>query len=114
MSFTLTWSKDLELKVARAASRHPDFKPQAAKAKALVEAEVARMYGSGLQDPTGEFAKSIKAKTSKTRRGVMDYHVYSDDPGAMSVEFGRMTKKGTWQPGQFVFSRALSRIRAGG
>lgn len=114
MSFTLTWSDDLELKVARAASRHPDFKPQAAKAKALVEAEVARMYASGLKEPTGAFGRSIKAKSRKTRRGVMDYHVYSDDPSALAIEFGRVTKKGTWQPGQFVFSRALMRGRFGG
>lgn len=105
---------NLELEAAKVASHDPSFKAQAQKAKQAVEAEASRMYSKVSSEATGRFMTSIDAETTVTRGGVHDIEVYSDDPGALSIEFGYMRKDGRWEPGKFVFSRALMRLRFGG
>nr|DAN37703.1 MAG TPA: protein of unknown function (DUF5403) [Caudoviricetes sp.] len=49
-----------------------------------------------------------------TRRGVTDYLVYTTDPQAHIIEWGFITPSGRWEPGKYVFTRALLRGKFGG
>lgn len=112
MGFTA--AKNLELLVAREASRKPQFVQQARKAKSLVDAEVSRVYSESKATVTGRYKSSIGIGRITTPGGVKDFIVYTDDPQAHIIEWGHVKRDGTWQPGKFVFSRALMRARFGG
>lgn len=44
--------------------------------------------GAAAHADTGEFARSMKGKFSRGRNGRPHFYVYSDDPAALSKEFG--------------------------
>lgn len=114
MSSRLHLKNNVELLAARAASAHPAYHAQAGKALALVESEVARMYSEVEHVPTGHYASSIRMQPTRTTRGVTDYVVCSTDPQAHIIEWGFITPSGRWEPGKYVFTRALLRGRFGG
>lgn len=105
---------NVELLAARAASKHPAYHAQAGKALALVEAEVERMYSHVEHVPTGHYASSIGMEPTRTARGVTDYIVFTTDPQAHIIEWGFITPSGRWEPGKYVFTRALLRGKFGG
>ena len=107
-------NRNIELLAARAASGHPSYQGQALRAKALVDAEVARVYSTVEHVPTGHYASSIGMRSVRTTRGVTDYVIYTTDPQAHIIEWGFITKSGRWEPGKFVFTRALLRGKFGG
>lgn len=43
---------------------------------------------AGAHADTGEFARSMKGKFSRGRRNRPHFYIYSDDPAALSKEFG--------------------------
>lgn len=57
---------------------------------------------------TGAFADSIKMERAPGKSGVTDRVIYSDDPGALAIEFGHVTKDGNPVPGHFPFSRGIT------
>lgn len=56
---------------------------------------------------TGHFTDSVKVGRDRHSSGVNDAVVYSDDPGALSIEFGH-TQGGVYHPGIYAFSQAAS------
>jgi hypothetical protein len=59
---------------------------------------------------SGHFAASIKIGTSKFH-GVTHWHVYSTDPGAMSIEWDHINSRtGEMQRGHGVFTAALNGV----
>lgn len=44
--------------------------------------------GAAAHADTGEYARSMKGKFSRGRRGRPHFYIYSDDPAALSKEFG--------------------------
>lgn len=57
---------------------------------------------------TGAFAASIQMRKVPGKNGVTDREIYSDDPAALAIEFGHVTKDGTPVHGHFPFSRGIS------
>ena len=57
---------------------------------------------------TGAFRDSIQMRKVPGKNGVVDREIYSDDPGALSIEFGHVTRDGTPVHGHFPFSRGIS------
>jgi len=98
-----TLFKNLELEFAKAASHDPEMDRVAA---------LAESYVVGLAPvERGDFVHSIKRKTVRTPRGVRDRLIYSENEGAMSIEFGYMSRAGNWIPGHFAFTRAKDAFR---
>lgn len=67
---------------------------------------------------TGSYARSLKIK--KVGRHVMDRLVYSDDPAALSIEYGHATRRSAnsegppkWVPGQFILINAVGAVKRG-
>ena len=57
---------------------------------------------------TGAFQDSIQVRKVPGKKGVTDREIYSDDPAALSIEFGHVTPGGTPVHGHFPFSRGIS------
>lgn len=55
---------------------------------------------------TGDFRSSIKVERVPGRSGVTDRLIYSDDPGALSIEYGHEGPNGEWVAGHFPFHKA--------
>lgn len=60
---------------------------------------------------TGHYIQSLGVAKVAGPRGVTDRVVYSDDPAALSIEFGHLTRKGgtgkrSWVPGKFILINA--------
>jgi hypothetical protein len=51
--------------------------------------EIARQH-----EETGEFARSIQSDPHRSRTDAPVYRIYSDDPGALSIEFGTSKMRG--------------------
>lgn len=87
---------------AQIASEHPVFDAEAQKVATAVRAEAAK------HNRTGRFLGSIKVETVKGPSGVTDRLVYSDDPNALSIEYGHFTAGDSpkWVPGIFAFTKA--------
>lgn len=98
-----TLNKNVELEFAKVASLDPAMDAAASTFQGLVRAEVKKR--------TGAFDSSIHTRRVRTRLGVTDRIVYSDDPQAHIIEWGFMAQDGTWVPGHFAFSRSLMRMR---
>lgn len=95
--------KNLELEFAKVASLDPQMDDTATAVASAIEAKAPHY--------TGAFASSIKTKSVRTKRGVKDRLVYSDDPQAGIIEYGYLCKNGKWQPGHFVFNRVKDAFR---
>ena len=83
----------------------------AERVKAEVKSRAARHHD------TGAFADSFDVRADLYReRGVMDRVIESDDPAALSIEYGHLQgERGSGErkfiPGQFIFNRAADRFR---
>lgn len=91
---------NLELEVARVASLDPAMDSAAAKVLARAKARAST------HRKTGRYASSLKSKTVRTRQGVHDRVVYSDDPNAHIIEFGHASPSGKWVEGQHILRNA--------
>lgn len=68
--------------------------------------------GAARHANTKHYLKSLKVRSIPGEKGVMDREVYSDDPGAVAIEFGHLAagKHGaTWVQGQRILLNALYR-----
>lgn len=86
----------------------PGVQPELDKAAAVILSR-AKAAASRHADTT-HYLRSLKSGTTPGKRGVMDREVYSDDPGAIAIEFGHLAagKHGaTWVPGQRILLNAL-------
>lgn len=66
--------------------------------------------GASQHVATTHYLQSLKTRPVPGKRGVVDREVYSDDPGAVAIEFGHLAagKHGaTWVPGQRILLNAL-------
>lgn len=93
---------------ARIASQHPVMDLHAAKVEAALKANATK------HRRTGDFARSIRTATANftTDKGVVvkDRYVYSDDPAALSIEYGHKqdTKNGPKKiPGKHIFADTI-------
>lgn len=101
-------SDSLDMEIARSVSKTSGALDAAAESIAAEVRARARTFQN-----SGDFADSIQVKTSTYQR-VRDRIVYSDDPGAKSIEYGYRDRGGTFRPGHFVFSRTADKYNSGG
>lgn len=87
--------------LARLVSTTEAFDVEADKVHARVRAEAAKITD------TGDYLASIGIDAVPGRKGVIDRVIYSDDDGALAIEFGRKTKDGGFEPGKHVFAKAM-------
>lgn len=89
-------------------ARLPGVQPELDKAAAVI---LGRAKGLAAQRAnTSHYLNSLKVGTTPGKSGVVDREVYSDDPGAVAIEFGHLAagKNGaTWVPGQRILLNAL-------
>lgn len=89
-------------------ARLPGIQPELDKAAAVILARAKA--GAAQRANTSHYLNSLKVGTVPGRSGVVDREVYSDDPGAIAIEFGHLAtgKRGaTWVPGQRILLNAL-------
>lgn len=91
-------STKLEKIVSAEASKDPAFDALAAQVEAAVKAQAPV--------DSGDYIFSIKRTKVRTKQGITDRVIYTDDPQAHIIEWGYLSKKGTWVPGKFVFRTA--------
>lgn len=92
------------VKIARLSGVQPALDTAAAKVLSRARAGASRHVD------TTHYLQSLKVRTIPGRAGVVDREVYSDDPGAIAIEFGHLAagKHGaTWVPGQRILLNAL-------
>lgn len=88
----------------------------AAKSEAAKHADTQAYMRSIRLEYTKKRMRSSKTSRMRRNKQVYDFWVYSDDPGAMSIEYGAvtMTRNGkTWQAirkPQRVMNKALRRV----
>ena len=101
----LDW--DAVFKAARMAGKSPQMDAAAQRVKAGMVADALTSAA------TGAFADSISvSRDMYRRRRVLDRVISTDDPAALSIEYGHRAGKGedaTYVPGKFVFTNALLR-----
>jgi hypothetical protein len=89
-------------------ARLPGIQPELDKAAAAV---LARAKGLAAQHAKStHYLNSLKSGPTPGKSGVVDREVYSDDPGALAIEFGHLAagKRGaSWVPGQRILLNAL-------
>lgn len=89
-------------------ARLPGIQPELDKAAAQV---LARAKGLASQHvKSAAYMNSLQMGTTPGAAGVIDREVYSDDPGAVAIEFGHLARGkggGTWVPGHRVLLNAL-------
>lgn len=73
----------------------------------VMEQRRARIQGLA-PTRTGAFRESIQMRKVPGKKGVTDREIYSDDPAALSIEFGHVAPDGTPVHGHFPFSRGIS------
>lgn len=99
--------------VAREVSHSPVMDAAAKKVQAALKARATT------HRDTGQFARSIKVAphmyTSDAGIVVKDRYVYSDDPGAVAIEYGHIAKskkKGAYKvPGKHIFTNYLREVK---
>jgi len=87
---------------AQIASEHAVFDAAAEEVAAQVRANASASKRSG------RFLASIKVEKVTGPSGVTDRLVYSDDPAALSIEYGHFTdgESPKWIVGKFAFTKA--------
>lgn len=89
-------------------ARLPGVQPELDKAAAVI---LSRAKGLAAQHAKStRYLNSLKTASVPGKSGVIDRMVYSDDPGAVAIEFGHLAtgKHGaTWVPGQRILLNAL-------
>lgn len=58
---------------------------------------------------TGKYASSLEVVTTPGKKGVMDRAIVANDPAALAIELGHMTRNGKHVPGQYILNRAIGR-----
>lgn len=89
--------KDASVIAARLAGESPVMDAAAEKLAGRIRT------AAGAEADTGAFARSIKTARSKGKKGVTDRVVYSDDPGAISIEHGHV-QGSSYVPGKHIFT----------
>lgn len=92
------------VKIARLPGIQPELDTAAAKILARAKAGAARHVD------TKHYLKSLKVGATPGQRGVVDREVYSDDPGAVAIEFGHVARGkhgATSVPGQRILLNAV-------
>lgn len=95
-------SRHIDLEAAILASQEEKFDRLAARVEKTAKALAPR--------ETTAFARSIKRKVTPTPRGVQDQTVYSDDPAALSIEYGHMTPAGNYVSGHHTFAKTKRKL----
>lgn len=57
---------------------------------------------------SGAYEASIATAKIAGKKGVTDRAAYTDDPGALSIEYGHTMKDGTRVSGQYIFTKAAA------
>lgn len=83
----------------------PGVQPVLQAAAEELKAKAAALAAEHVE--TGAYASSLEVRTVPGKKGVKDRLVIADDPASAIIEFGHLTKKGTWVEGQYILSRAL-------
>lgn len=83
----------------------PGLQPELDKAAGSI-LNRAKAHAAGRTD-SGAYMSSLKVKAVPGKKGVKDREVYSDDPGAIPIEFGHISEGGKWVPGQRILLRAV-------
>lgn len=105
--------KNAGLEAARIAGRHREMDHAAAKVLSAIKAEAAA------HTDTGAFAASFSVSDAMyTHRMVKDRVISSDDPNALSIEYGHLTRRGA-APGHvrrqvaglMIVNKAVDRLR---
>lgn len=96
-------TKRAHVHAAYAASRSPTFKGFASRYMADVKAVARRNVD------TSHFLNSIDMV-----QGRVDWHIYTTDPAALSIEYGHTAENGRFVPGMFAFTQAMDKARARG
>ena len=104
--------KDASYIVARQVSLSPVMDAAAETVQAALKARATK------HRRTGNFARSIKTTsrlyTADNGIVIKDRYVYSDDPGAMSIEYGyvKETKRGPKKvAGKHIFTNYLNEVK---
>lgn len=103
--------KTAHVEAARIVGQSPELYNLAQRVKRAVERNAAK------DKFTGAFGRSIKLTHIIGPSGVRDYVVYSNDPGALSIEYGHLTirrhknsRRVSWSgvrvPGMYPFTNA--------
>lgn len=102
-------SRNAGLLAAQIAGLDPEMDRAAERVKQAIVAEAAK------HSDTGAFAESFDVSADLyARRGVMDRVISSDDPAALSIEYGHMAGKGESRrhvPGLMIVNEAVNRLR---
>lgn len=83
----------------------PGIQPELDTAAAAILAR-AQSHASSRSD-SGAYMSSLGVGVVAGKKGVKDREVYSDDPGAIPIEFGHISAAEKWVPGQRILLRAL-------
>lgn len=94
--------KVVELEAAIIASEDPEFDSLAAKVEKTAKALAPYRHG--------QFKSSIKRQTAVTPQGVSDQVIYSNDPAALSIEYGHLTPAGKYVPGAHTFAKTKRKL----
>lgn len=92
------------MKVAWMVGKSVEFDAEAEKLKARIIANAAR------HAKTGQFISSLGVEKIPGERGVKDRAVYSTDPGALAIEFGRHDEDGKFHMGQKNIQHAIAEL----
>ena len=100
------------LLAAQIAGFDPEMDAAAERVKAEIQERAARHHD------TGAFAESFDVRADLYReRGVMDRVVESDDPAALSIEYGHFTRRSKGRrlrrfvPGLMIVNEAVNSFR---
>lgn len=104
--------KKAGIEAARIAGLHPEMDAAAEKVRRSIVAEAAR------HSDTGAFADSFSVATDLyEKKGVQDRVVSSDDPAALSIEYGHATPRREGRqlrkfvPGLMIVNEAVNKFR---
>lgn len=86
-------------------ARLPGVQPVLQTAADEIRAKAVALAGG--HTDTGAYVSSLTVKTVPGKKGVRDRLIIADDPASTPIEFGHLTKSGTWVEGQYILTRAL-------
>lgn len=100
-----------------ARSTEIDLSPELDEVAHEIEAYAVGLAAEHFQ--TGEYVSSIHVTTDRSSPSRRDRLVYSDDPAALSIEYGHRAQAadgspGEWVEGQHILGRAAAAARGTG
>lgn len=89
-------------------AKMPGIQPHLDAAAAVVAAR-AKAIAAEYTD-TGAYGRSIGVESVPGKKGVVDREVFADDPAAIPLEFGYVTrgKRPRAVPGRYILTRAMN------